>query len=65
MKTQIKATWNPNGKEVTIRDIRTHSPHDGTPLSQPMVLTQLWSTDIEPVWYSAENFRINGNRISA
>ena len=59
----IKATWNPNGKEVTIRDIRTHSPHDGAKLAKPMVLCQLWSTDIEPQWYSAENFRINGNRI--
>ena len=59
----IQGTWNPNGKAVKIIDIRTHSPHDGSKLAMPMVLCRLWSTDIEPGWYSSENFRIGGNRI--
>ena len=60
----IKATWNPNGKEVIIEEVRMHSPHDGTPLKQPMVLCKLWSTDTEAQWYSAENFRVKGYRIA-
>lgn len=62
-KEMVKATWNPNGMEVTILDIRTHSPHDGAKLAKPMVFCQLWATSIVPQWHSAENFRINGNRI--